>query len=253
MDARLYDDMAAMEDVHWWYRGRREICRRVLARAIGGRGPGAPKPRILDVGCGTGGNLPMLEELGPVDGLELNAGAAARARRRLTGGGQVFEGGLPEGLPPGRRYDVITAFDVLEHVERVEEAIAAIAAALEPGGVFVCTVPAFMFLWSEHDVANHHFRRYGKRELISQLERGRLRLRHTSYFNSWLFPAIAGVRLLKRLAQVREAGRADHDLSMPPRLLNELLARLFASERHLVAQASLPVGVSLLAIAEPAP
>jgi SAM-dependent methyltransferase len=249
MEARLYEDMAALEDGHWWFRGRREICRTALARALGDRHPAEGRRKILDVGCGTGGNLPMLGELGDVDGMELNASAAARARSRLPGGGQVFEGGLPEGLPPGRRYDVITAFDVLEHVERVEEAISAIAAALVPGGVFVCTVPAFMFLWSEHDVANHHFRRYRRRQLVAQLEQGPLRIRHTSYFNSWLFPAVAGVRLLKRLSKLPEAGKADYDLSMPPRLLNELLARVFASERRLVAGAGLPVGVSLLAVA----
>lgn len=244
MDARLYEEFASLEDAHWWFRGRRDICRDTLARHLPSRRP----LRLLDVGCGTGGNLPMLRQFGEVEGLELDAGAVARSRARLGDGVQVHQGALPDGIPEGRPYDAITALDVLEHLADPEAALGAIVRALVPGGVFLCTVPAFMFLWTEHDELNHHFRRYRRPLLAAQLRGAGLQLRHISYFNSWLFPPIAAVRLVRRLWPGPRAPEPHSDLAMPPRPLNALLARLFASERHLVTSGSLPFGVSLLAV-----
>jgi hypothetical protein len=113
-----------------------------------------------------------------------------------------------------------------------------------PGGLFVCTVPAFRFLWSGHDVVNQHRRRYSRRELRQRLEAAGFAIEQLTYFNALLFPAVAGVRLIRR-------GRSEtprSDMALPPRWANRLLLRLFRSERRLVRRGTLPFGVSLLAV-----
>jgi SAM-dependent methyltransferase len=244
VEPQLYEEMASLEDAHWWFRGRRDICRDALERHLPARRP----LRLLDVGCGTGGNLPMLQQFGEVEGLELDPGAVARSRARLGDASRVHQGALPDGIPRAHPYDAVTALDVLEHLEDPEAALAAIARALVPGGVLLCTVPAFMFLWTEHDEVNHHHRRYRRALLSDQLRSAGFQVRHVSYFNSWLFPPIAALRLVRRLWPRPHAPAPAGDLAMPPRPLNALLARLFASERHLVTSGSLPFGVSLLAV-----
>ena len=244
MEAQLYLDLDALEDDHWWFRGRRAIVRAALARRL------APAARreILDVGCGTGGMLPLLATFGRVEGLEAEPVAVASARRRAPGT-VVHVGALPEGIPAGRSWDLVTAFDVIEHIEDAVAALRAIRGVLLPGGQFVCTVPAFPFLWSRHDEANHHFRRYTRATLLRDLEAAGFRVEWTTYFNSILFPVVVAARLAGRFLPAR--GSAS-DVEPTPALLNRALTALFASERHVVTRVSVPFGVSLLAFARPA-
>ena len=241
METQLYAAFDALEDRHWWFQGRRAIVRAVLARRL----DRAPRREILDVGCGTGGMLPLLAELGHVEGLEAAPSAVACARRRAPGT-PVHLGGLPGGLPADRTWDLVTAFDVLEHLEDPVATLLAIHAALRPGGQLVCTVPAFPFLWSEHDEVNRHFRRYRRRSLLAELETARFEVEWSSYFNTFLFPPVALARLARRLVPARGGGS---DIVPTAPLLNRALHALFASERHLVPHVSLPFGVSLLAVA----
>lgn len=239
MDASVYLDMRRVEDEHWWFVGRRHIVRAALAAL-----PFDGRPRILDAGCGTGGNLAMLAELGEVTGLELDEHAARVAR--LRGAGPVRQGGLPLDEPAWhRRFDLVVMTDVLEHLDDDLGALASVAAALRPGGFALLTVPAFQFLWSAQDDAYHHRRRYTASQLRSAIERAGLRTVRLSYFNSLLFPAVAAGKLAARMLG---RGRARTGLALPPAALNALLASLFAAERHLLSWTTLPIGVSVLAI-----
>jgi SAM-dependent methyltransferase len=239
MEAGVYLDMRRVEDEHWWFVGRRRIVRAALAALrFDGR------PRILDAGCGTGGNLAMLAEFGEVTGLELDEQAVRVAR--LRGAGPVRRGGLPLDVPAWhRRFDLVVMTDVLEHLDDDVGALRSVAAVLRPGGFALLTVPAFQFLWSAQDEANHHRRRYTAAQLRSAIERAGLRTVRLSYINSFLFPAVAagklGARMLGR-------GPARAGLALPPAPLNALLASVFAAERHLLRWAALPIGVSVLAI-----
>jgi SAM-dependent methyltransferase len=193
-----------------------------------------------------------MQRFGTVEGLETAPEARALARERLGPGFLLHEAPLPGGLPAGATYDVVTAFDVLEHLEDVGPALAALRAALRPGGFLLCTVPAFPFLWSAHDEAHHHFRRYRDGLLRGQLQQAGFEVRWSSHFNAWLFPAVAAVRLAQRVLPRRtDAPAAQSDLALPPPApVNALLERLFASERHvLVRGGRLPFGVSLAAVA----
>lgn len=247
METFLFDRFAEHEDRHWWFRGRRDVLVSVLDRFLPRAPEGGPR-RLLDVGAGTGFMMEAMRRFGEVEGLETSPDARRHLKARLGKEVTLYEEPLPEGLPHGKRYDAITAFDVIEHIEDPAPSLRAIASALVPGGVFVCTVPAFQFLWSSHDDVNHHFRRYTRRQLVDELQRAGLRVEFSSYFNSWLFAPVAAVRLLQKV--IPERGGSGSDMDVPPAApINFALERLFASERFLVPRVSLPFGVSLLAIA----
>jgi SAM-dependent methyltransferase len=244
MEAHLYNELARQEDTHWWFQGRRAVLRSVLERHL----PPPPR-RILDVGCGTGGNLRLLCEFGEAEGLELSDVALELCRERVGPEVKLRRGGIPAGIPQDGQYDALTAFDVLEHLDDPVAAVAAMRGALRFGGTLICSVPAFAFLWSAHDDVHHHRRRYTQALLKTHLEAGGLRVRWSSYFNTLLFAPIAAARAVGRLRRGAGGARGS-DLGHVPRPLNSALAALFASERHVIPRARLPVGVSLVAVAD---
>ncbi len=239
MERSVYREMAELDQRHWWYRARREVLADLIRREAL-PGPGA---HILEIGCGTGHNLQMLGEFGTVDALELDDEARAVAEERL--GRKVMSAPLPE-LAGVRDhyYDLIGAFDVIEHIDDDDAAIAAIAAKLKPGGKFVMTVPAHAWMWSAHDVVNHHKRRYSKPGLKRLIERSPLKLDRIGYFNSLLFPLAVADRLSSKMR-----GKDSADVKLPAATVNTTLERIFAAERHLVGRLPLPPGLSLFAVA----
>jgi SAM-dependent methyltransferase len=232
--------MAAIEEDHWWFVARRRILQDAIRRF-------APLPDgagVLEAGCGTGGNLSMLENLGHVSAFEPDAGARELARRKSAV--HVSDGRLPADVPfEAESFDLVVALDVLEHIDDDLAGLQALRDQLRPGGWMLITVPAFSFLWSHHDVVHHHKRRYRKRELIRLASEAGLAPATVTYFNTLLFPLIAAVRFVKNLLGMEGAD----DANMPPRLLNGMLSAVFASERHLVGRTTLPVGVSILMLA----
>ncbi|MDP3234855.1 MAG: class I SAM-dependent methyltransferase [Myxococcales bacterium] len=243
MDTTLYDAHARLDDEHWWFLGRRSIVRDALKRHLH---PFPGTRRILDAGCGTGGNLPMLAEFGDVTGVELEPMAVEIARQRTGGLMRILEGGIPEGLPKGETFDVITMFDVLEHLDDPVGAVNALRELLSPSGQLVITVPAFQFLWSKHDDLNHHKRRYDFAELKRHLEQGGMKVGFHSYFNSLLFGPVAAVRVFRKLVPGAER---ENDYGSGGRITNWALTKLFSAERHVASRVPVPFGVSLLAIA----
>ena len=239
MERVVYEQMAELDQRHWWYRARREVIAALIRRVA----PPPPGARILEVGCGTGHNLAMLGEFGKVDALELDEEARTLAEQRL--GRAVHNAPLPElsGIDDAA-YDLIGAFDVIEHIDDDSAALRSIAGKLKPGGKLVMTVPAHQWMWSAHDVVNHHKRRYSKRALRLLIEGSPLKLDAIGYFNSLLFPVAVAERSASRLR-----GKEDADLTLPPKALNLALERTFAAERHLIGRVPLPPGLSLFAVA----
>jgi SAM-dependent methyltransferase len=239
MERVVYQQMAELDDRHWWYRARRQILAELIRRNV----TLPRKARILEIGCGTGHNLAMLGGFGRVDALELDDEARAVAEQRL--GRKAMSAPLPELADvKDRQYDLIGAFDVIEHIDDDAAAIESIAKKLKKGGKFVMTVPAHQWMWSAHDVVNHHKRRYSKQSLRKLIEGSPLRLDRIGYFNSLLFPLAVADRLVSKLR-----GKENADLKLPPAPLNAALERTFAAERHLVGRLPLPPGLSLFAIA----
>ena len=241
MDRIVYDRMAAHDSTHWWYRARRDILADYLSREAH-LPPGA---RILEIGCGTGHNLPMLARFGSVEAIEIDPAARAIASERL--GSPVGAAPLPEltDVPRGH-YDLIAVLDVVEHIADDVAALKAMAECLAPGGQILVTVPAHQWLWSAHDVVNHHHRRYSKKTLDAAIAKAGLRHNGLRYFNSLLFPLAAASRLVGRMT-----GKDDSDDSPPHPLLNSLFERIFRAERHLVGRVPMSPGVSLVTLVSP--
>ena len=239
MERVVYEQMAELDDRHWWYRARREI----IAELIRREAELPAKAEILEIGCGTGHNLQMLSAFGHVDGLELDDQARAISEKRF--GRKIMRSPLPElAEVKDTHYNLIGAFDVIEHIDDDKAALASIATKLKPGGTFMMTVPAHQWMWSAHDVVNHHKRRYTKRSLRALVEGSPLKLEKVGYFNSLLFPLAVAERAVSKLRK-----KQDADVKLPPAPLNGVLEVVFAAERHLVGRLPLPIGLSLFAVA----
>ncbi|MFM9828351.1 MAG: class I SAM-dependent methyltransferase [Sphingomonas sp.] len=243
MDRIVYDRMAAHDTTHWWYRARREILAAYLTREAN-----LPREaRILEIGCGTGHNLAMLSGFGTVEAIEIDPLAREIASARL--GQPVGSTPLPAllGVPRGA-FDLIAVLDVVEHIEEDVAALAAMRACLAPGGKILITVPAHQWMWSAHDVVNHHHRRYSKASLSKAIRAAGMQPTKLGYFNSLLFPLAAAARVAGRLM-----GRDDSDDSPPPPAVNTLFEGIFRLERHLVGRMPMPPGVSIITLAVPEP
>ena len=227
----------AEEGDHWWFRGRRAILLAALRHAL----PARPL-RLLELGCGSGNVLEALGALGEAVGMEPDPELVAAGRAR---GLDVRRGSLPDDrVVPAGWPDAVLFLDVLEHLEDDLRALRAAWAIVRPGGTLVVTVPAYAWLWSPHDEVLGHSRRYTAASLGAVVTRAGFRLRHVTYFNTLLLPAIVAARAWKRL---RGAG---HDLSRPAAPVNAALARVFSLERFVVARWRVPAGASLLLIAD---
>jgi SAM-dependent methyltransferase len=158
----------------------------------------------------------------------------------------VKKGYLPNNVPIEEMLDVICMFDVLEHISDDLGALETIGKKLKNDGKIILTVPAFKFLWSAHDIANHHVRRYSHNELIRLVKEAGYKITYSTYFNTFLFPIIAGIRVLNKFINKEE----KTDIKMPSPILNSLLTSVFSSERFFIPKQNFPFGVSILLVGE---
>jgi SAM-dependent methyltransferase len=244
MRREFYAEYFQIEDRHWWFLGRREIFIRLLDRYL------CPTPedhtrRILDVGCGTGTMLRHLSRYGRVEGIDADPEAVRFSRERGVEHARHVDS-LPLPFQDGT-FALVTALDVLEHIDDDAAMLAEIHRVLAPAGKLLVSVPAYRFLWGPQDVISEHKRRYVRRELKARLVGAGFEIERLSYFNTLLFPPIAAIRVL-RLNRIRGRERSDFELTKPG-WLNAVLARLFALEAPLLERLDLPFGVSILGFA----
>jgi len=228
------------EDRHWWYRGRRTVLERVIQDLR------LPAPaRILDAGCGSGRNMVDLARHGTVTGVELSDVSVGLARER--GMGEVIAGSVLEMPFPSDSFDLAVTLDVIEHLEDDLGALRELRRVVAPGGALLVTVPAYPWLWSGHDVINHHHRRYTRRTLQRVAERAGWTQTRTTYFNSLLLPVAIALRVLDRFN--RKTTESSLDLWVPPEPFNWALERPLAFEASVIGHGGrIPAGLSLLAV-----
>lgn len=239
MDPATYEIEAQVERRHWWFRGRR----RILARLLAGRRlpPGA---RVLDVGCGTGANAPVLRGADRFTiGIDASPIPMALVDRTHDARLRADAAHLPFG---DASFDLVVALDVLEHLDDDRAAVRELRRVLRPGGTLVVFVPALELLWGLQDDVSHHRRRYRRAELGEIIASAGFRIERLTYFNTLLFPPILAARLAMRLRPPRTL-KSENQIGGP--IANAILSSIFALEAPLVARANLPIGVSLGCVA----
>ena len=239
MRSDLYDSLANTEETHWWFQARKSIILALLDKELAAE---SHDLAILDVGAGTGMLAEALTRFGRVTALEAAPEALAHLERRE--GLTIVRGTLPNPDLPRAAYDLVTLFDVLEHIEDDGGAMADLSALVRPGGVLLLTVPAHPSLWSDHDEIHHHFRRYRPGEVEELARANGLEVRFSSPFQTLLFPLFLAERLARR-PRPSEAAR-----DVPPAPVNWIATRVFSFERHWIARrVGAPIGSSHLVLA----
>jgi SAM-dependent methyltransferase len=246
-DAAGIQRLLAAEDRHFWFRARNETIAALALQPIRELMDGFS---ILEVGCGSGNVLRVLQRLagdhGRVEGLELSDEAADVARART---GLRVTNGYVADLDPDARYDLIAAFDVLEHIADEAGVLQQLRERLVPGGRLILTVPAHQSLWSAFDVASGHERRYSRKTLSRALRSSGFRVEYISYFMSLLYPLMWLRRRLMKSQKADMGALLDSEFQIVPgvnRIAYELLRReavIVRARRHL------PMGTSVIAIA----
>ena len=197
MQQHAYQVMYEIEDAHWWYRGRRRIIAGLLEEIC--REFNDARPRILDVGCGTGANLQLLEKFGDVEGIDVSEEALAFCRER---GHTNVRHGAAEQLPfDDGSFDIVTALDVVEHLDDDLASLKEMRRVVKPGGRVVLFVPAFMFLWGIQDEVSNHRRRYKLSELTRVVREAGFSIERATYANIIFFAPILLVRTVMRAAR----------------------------------------------------
>jgi SAM-dependent methyltransferase len=238
VDRTEFATMLALDERHWWYRGRR----RVLGAVLDGIDL-PPAARLLDAGCGSGRTLDDLARYGLVSGMELNPLGVTAARAR---GHEVREGRV-EAIPyEDASFDLVTCLDVIEHTDDDAVSLRELRRVTRPGGVLVVTVPAHPALWSRHDEVNGHRRRYTRRSLRQAGQAGGWRIDRATGFNVVYLAPAALVRFARR--RVPEEDGAS-ELALTPPTMDSALELPLRLEAALVRRGvNLPTGLSLLAV-----
>lgn len=247
MELEEYIKMYELEDRHWWFLGKRRIVRTLLARYV----KLAPDDLILDVGCGTGGMMSVLQQFGETFGLDISSMGLELACER---GFDTLTQASVQSLPfTDNTFGLVTSFDVLYH-EAVGDDLSALKEfyrICRPGGYLLITDSALPILKSPHDRAYHAKRRYTTCSLGAKVVQAGFRILKLSYASSLLFPFILAVRLWKRY--VHTNGAPSSDLWAAPPIFNSALYAVYGLEASLLPYCSLPVGSSVVCVARKDP
>lgn len=234
MEDIVYKDMIKQQKEHWWFITRREILDTYLSNLK------LPKNiNIPEIGCGTGGNIKMLQQYGNVKAVEMDDFAIEYAK--ITGA-EIRQGFLPNNFPYEEKYDLICMFDVLEHIEEDAETLQVIKKHLNLSGQLLITVPAHQWLYGTHDKLLHHKRRYSKINLSALATDNGFKIERISFFNSLLFPFV----IIARIVDIFKKSEMAMGYGTPNKVINFIFYNIFKSEKKLLNKVNLPFGTSLI-------
>ena len=240
MEQHTYAIMNRVEDSHWWYVGRRAILESFLDGII--RKLKIENPKILDVGCGTGGNLEMLAKFGAAEGVDVSDDALEFCRIK----GLKAHKGLAESLPfADESFDVVTALDVVEHLDDDIAGLSEMFRVTKKGGATLIFVPAFMWLWGVQDDVSNHRIRYTKKQIVERLEKSGYEIERATYANWTFFAPILGGRTIMKITGIKPESENNVNISA----LNGVFGKLFGAERFWLKNFNFPFGVSIVIVA----
>ena len=234
---------------HFWYRARRVLINNLLGMIY--KDYKADR-LILEIGCGTGYQIPVLEKWGEVEGSDINLEAVKIA---VAGGYDVKVKDLDKDGLSDYKPEIICLFDVLEHIQNDKKAVENIYASLQNNGYLFLTVPAYNFLFSNHDKAMEHYRRYSRKKIVDLLSQSGFQIIKSGYWNSILFPGILLMRLCKNFLSLfikKEVYKSES--SNLPSLLSNILFKILQFENFLMTKnINFPWGLSIYIIAKKPP
>ena len=248
MEAKAYRQFLDLERKHWWFRGRRTVYFGLLRHHLNGSRPA----RVLDLGCGMGGFMPGLREIGEeVFGSDVSVESLTRCRER---GFRSCVASSGYSLPfMDGSFDLVCLFDAIEHIEDDRAVMGEVARVLRPGGLVLVTVPAYQFLYANNDRVAQHIRRYRRTRLRELFTQAGLATERNTYSNVFLFPIILPTVIALKIYEIfilRRQIPTHTNLSWPlPGFVQSLLYRVFATELPFSKRFNWPAGHSILAIA----
>lgn len=244
MNIDKYHEMECLEKFHWWFIYRQNILEFILKKYLSNLSKDA---KIIDIGCGTGGNIQLLNKYyDNVTGFDNNEIAIKYCQDK--GLKNLVRGELPDlNMIEDNSIDLILLFDVLEHVENDNFSLSVLKNKLKTGGYILLTVPAFSFLWSQHDEDFHHKRRYNLKQIKKMLESLSFKTIKSSYLYFLLFPLVLFMRLLKQI--FKKYAKTD-DFKLNNVFINSFLIKLLSVETFLLNYINFPFGSSILILAE---
>jgi SAM-dependent methyltransferase len=245
MEHQEYSTMFELENDYWWFVARRALVEEIVKSETSR----CKSPKIFDVGCGTGANLAAFSQYGKSFGIDMATEAIKFCRSRgLT---NLVISKVESLAYLSESFDVITALDVLEHIDDDIVAMKELYRVCKEGGTLLVTVPAYGFLWSEHDEALHHRRRYAAYELRNKLTLAGFEVERCTYFITFFFFPILLIRVLQGIFKNSTHPKTSH-IELP-KVINQLLIVILAFEQWLLRFINLPFGVSIVCVARKLP
>lgn len=245
MNKKFYQEYYTLEREGWWFKARLFILESVIKKL-----KFDSNISILNVGAATGATSEMLAKYGEVTSLEYDKYCCEFLKEKT--GIEAINASLTDLPFTDNSFDLVCAFDVIEHIENHEKAVDEIFRVLKPKAKYFITVPAFQTLWSNHDVVNHHYRRYKKNNLNKLITKSRLKIEYTLYFNFLLFIPISITRFILNVIPIKRdknSSGSDNEIMKSSRITNTILFSIFYSEKYLLnLNVKFPFGVSIMSI-----
>lgn len=244
MNFKEYKKMEKFEKTYWWHQGRLHLMDKIVRKYL----PKKDKLNFLEIGCGTGATLKLLSKFGKITGIDISEKAVAHCRKK--GFKDIVLGDINtlDLRMYKNTFDAVFALDVLEHVQDDMEMMTRVRKMLKEDGLFIITIPAHKFLWSEHDEALHHKRRYHSLEITKKLEDAGLKVIKKSHFVFFAFLPIVFFRAWNNIFGKSAYPKTSYVIL--PKFLNKIAIGFLKLETKMFLNEGLPIGTTLVVIAK---
>jgi ubiquinone/menaquinone biosynthesis C-methylase UbiE len=245
MKTTEYNTLSDLEDTYWWHVGRLALIEEIIRNSLNEKVPSnnTNKKLLLNIGSGTGGTVNLLTRFGHVINTEISLDALQMSVKK---GAELLVCANGTKLPfSDNTFNLAVSLDVLEHIEDDFQALLEWHRVLKPNGKIFITVPAYQWLWSEHDESLMHYRRYNASSLHRLLNKAGFEVERRTYAISFLLPLIVGYRLLRSLVPKKTVSTS---YVMVPRIINSFFISLLKFEAVLLKLINLPFGTSVICV-----